>query len=110
VIGMPFDAIDDVRAFVLIPVIIVVLLILWFAVIPLLLILVDVLIVIVLFVVGLTTRVLFRRPWTVVATRHDGAEIKREVVGWRASRDAITVLRHEIEVGFAEPVAGVDPP
>ena len=109
-IDIPFDAIDDVRALVLIPVIIVVLLIMWFAVIPVLLILFDVLIVIVLFLVGLTTRVLLRRPWTVVATRHDGAEIQREVVGWRASRAAITSLRREIEVGFADAVPGVEPP
>ena len=103
-IPLDFDGIVVVLA------IIVALLLLWFLVIPLLLILFDVLIVIVLFLVGLTARVLLRRPWTVVATRHDGEEIQREVVGWRASRDAITTLRHEIEVGFAEPVAGVDPP
>ena len=103
-IPLDFDAIVVVLA------IIVALLLLWFLVIPLLLVLFDVLIVIVLFLAGLTTRVLFRRPWLIVATRHDGAEIQREVVGWRASRDAITTLRQEIEVGFAEPVAGVDPP
>lgn len=74
------------------------------------LILFDVLIVIVLFLVGVTTRELLRRPWTIVATRHDGAEIQREVVGWRASRDQIAALQHEIERGFAEAVPGFEPP
>jgi cobalamin biosynthesis protein CobD/CbiB len=103
-IPLDFDGIVVVLA------LIVALLILWFAVIPLLLVLFDVLIVIVLFLVGLATRVLLRRPWTVVATRHDGAEIQREVVGWRASRDEIAALRHEIERGFAEAVPGAEPP
>jgi hypothetical protein len=42
-----------------------------------------------------------RRPWTVVATRIDGIEIEREIVGWRASRDEIATLRQEIELGAA---------
>jgi fatty acid desaturase len=103
-IPLDFDGIVVVLA------IIVALLMLWFLVIPLLLILFDVLIVIVLFVVGLTTRVLFRRPWIIVATRDDGAEVQREVVGWRASCDEIAALRHEIELGIAEAVPRVEPP
>jgi hypothetical protein len=39
-----------------------------------------------------------------------GAEIQREVVGWRASRDAITTLRHEIELGLVSPVPSFEPP
>jgi hypothetical protein len=105
-IGIPldFDGIVVVLA------IIIVLLILWFAVIPLLLILFDILIVVVLFVVGLPARVFFRRPWIIVATRNDGAEIQREVVGWRASRDEMTALRHEIELGSPEAVTRVEQP
>jgi hypothetical protein len=100
----------DFDGIVVVVAIVAILLLLWFAVIPLLLILFDVLIVIALFSVGLTSRVLLRRPWTVVATRIDGVEITREVVGWSASRDEIAALRHEIEVGFAEAVPGGEPP
>jgi hypothetical protein len=110
VIDIPFDAIDDIRALVLIPVMIVVLLILWFAVIPVLLILFDVLIVIVLFLAGITARVLLRRPWTVVATSSDGVEIEREVVGWRASRDEMATLCRELEQGSIALPSPFEPP
>jgi hypothetical protein len=103
-IPVDFDGIVVVLA------IVAIFLLLWFAVIPLLLILFDVLIVIVLFLVGILARVFLRRPWIIVATRDDGAEIQREVVGWRASRDEITALRHEIELGIAEAVPRTEPP
>jgi hypothetical protein len=79
-------------------------------VIPLLLIVIDVILVVLLFIVGLLARVFLRRPWIIVATRDDGAEVQREVVGWRTSRDEIAALRHEIELGIAEAVRGVEPP
>ena len=59
-----------------------------------------VLVVFVLFVVGVAARVLLRRPWTIVATRDDGTEIEREVVGWRASRAQIESMRRALEGGF----------
>jgi hypothetical protein len=67
----------------------------------LLLIVIDAILVGVLFFAGLLARVFLRRPWTVVATRIDGIEIEREIVGWRASRDEIATLRQEIELGAA---------
>jgi hypothetical protein len=72
-------------------------------VIPLLLILFDILVVVVLFVAGVATRVLLRRPWTVVATRADFVEIEREVVGWRASREAMATMRTQVEQGLISP-------
>jgi hypothetical protein len=103
-IPVDFDGIVVVLA------IVAILLLLWFAVIPLLLIVIDVILVVLLFIVGLLARVFLRRPWIIVATRDDGAEVQREVVGWRASRDEIAALRHEIELGIAEAVRGVEPP
>jgi hypothetical protein len=94
------DVPDDFDVFVVIVAVILALLLLWFAVIPLLLVLFDVLVVFVLFVVGVAARVLLRRPWTIVATRDDGTEIEREVVGWRASRAQIESMRRALESGF----------
>src|SRR5688572_14189599 len=101
------DVPGDFDGIVVVLAIVAILLLLWFAVIPLLLIVIDVILVVVLFMVGLLARVFLRRPWIIVATRDDGAEIQREVVGWRASREAITSLRHEVELGIAEAVPGV---
>ena len=92
-----------------IAVVIVAVLLLWFLVFPLLLILIDVVLVVVLFLTGLAARVLLRRPWTVVATRTDGVEIEREVVGWRASRDEIAAMRQQIEQGLISPTEPTSP-
>jgi hypothetical protein len=95
------DIPGDLDAVVVVLAIVAILLLLWFAVFPLLLIVIDAILVGVLFFAGLLARVFLRRPWTVVATRNDGIEIEREIVGWRASRDEIATLRQEIELGAA---------
>ena len=99
----------DFDALVVVAIIIAALLLLWFLVVPLLLILVDVVVVLVLFAASLAARVLLRRPWTVVATRNDGVEIEREVVGWRASRDEIAAMRRQIEHGLISPTEPTSP-
>jgi hypothetical protein len=108
-----WDFIDipvDFDGIVVVLAIVALVLLLWFAVIPLLLIVVDVLVVVVVFLAGLLARLFLRRPWTIVATRIDGVEITRQAIGWRASRDAITTLRHEIELGLVSPVPSFEPP
>ena len=95
----------DFEVFAVVIAILVALLLLWFAVIPLLLVVFDLLVVMALFVFGLAARVLFRRPWTVVATRCDGVEIEREIVGWRASRAEVASLRRDLEIGSAQAAA-----
>jgi hypothetical protein len=102
---LDFPVGDDFGLLVIIGAVIAAVLLLWFAVIPLLLVLVDVLVVVVVFVVGVSARVLLRRPWTVVATRIDGVEIEREVVGWRDSRDEMVALRAQIERGEISPIS-----
>jgi len=104
--------VDDLGLLAIVLAVIAAALLLWFAVIPLLLILFDILVVLVLFIAGITARVLLRRPWTVVATRIDGVEIEREVVGWRASRDEMATMRKQLEQGLispAPPHAGPSP-
>ena len=103
------DIPGDLDVLAAVALVIVALLLLWFLVFPLLLILIDVVLVIVVFVAGLAARVLLRRPWTVVATRADGVEIEREVVGWRASRDEIAALRQQIEQGLISPTEPTSP-
>ena len=95
--------VDDLGLLAIVLAVIAAALLLWFAVIPLLLILFDILVVLVLFIAGITARVLLRRPWTVVATRIDGVEIEREVVGWRASRDEMATMRRQLEQGLISP-------
>jgi len=95
--------VDDLGLLAIVLAVIAAALLLWFAVIPLLLILFDILVVLVLFIAGITARVLLRRPWTVVATRIDGVEIEREVVGWRASRDEMATMRKQLEQGLISP-------
>ncbi len=54
-------------------------------VIPLLAALVDLLLLLLVGAMGVAARVLLGRPWVVEAVADDGRELRREVVGWRAS-------------------------
>ena len=66
--------------------------------IPLLLALLDVLVILLLAVVGVVTRVLFRRPWTVEAVSGQD-RVERQVVGWRRAGEEVALLAHAVEHG-----------
>jgi len=65
---------------------------------------IELLLVIVLFVFGVVSRVVFRRPWTVFAASKDQT-ITRSIVGWRASKREIEDLSARLQSGL-EPAPG----
>jgi hypothetical protein len=74
-------------------------LLLWFFVLPALIFVLDLALILLLAAFGIATRVLFRRPWDVVA-KTDGPPAERvelPVVGWRASGDYIDEVAYRIE-------------
>lgn len=70
-----------------------------FFLLPLAVLFVEVLVFLVLAAAGLLGRVAFRRPWRIEARADGGRTIRREVAGWRDSRDAIEQLASELERG-----------
>ncbi len=74
---------------------------------PLLLALFDLVIVVVAAVVGVASRVLFRRPWTVEALSADGERHEVRVVGWRSANDGVASIGSSIQHGIPlEPPMG----
>jgi hypothetical protein len=74
-------------------------LLLWFFVLPALIFVLDLALILLLAAFGIATRVLFRRPWDVVA-KTDGPPAERvelPVVGWRASGEYIDEVAYRIE-------------
>jgi hypothetical protein len=72
----------------------------WWLLLPLLLLLLDVVAVVVLMVVGVLSRVLFRRPWIVRATNGTGTDqVMLRVVGWRAARQARDEIAAKLRAG-----------
>jgi purine-cytosine permease-like protein len=67
--------------------------------IPALLALVDLVIVLLATLIGVLSRLLFRRPWTVEALATNGERHQEQVVGWRASGEAVSALARRIEFG-----------
>lgn len=74
---------------------------------PLLLAVVDVVIVLLVAVVGVTSRVLLRRPWTVGARRLDGkGSAEWRVSGWRASGALADDVARRLQAGQPLPPHG----
>src|SRR5262245_9837801 len=72
---------------------------LWFFVLPALVFVFDLVLIVVIAVIGIVGRLLFRRPWDVVATTN-GPPVERvelPVVGWRASGEYIDEVAYRIE-------------
>jgi hypothetical protein len=93
-------ALDDFPALAFAVGVVVALFLLWFFIIPALIFIGDLLFLVFVAAVGIALRVLFKRPWKVVAET-DGPPAERcefPVVGFRASGKAV----HEIEVRIQE--------
>ena len=77
---------------------VIVFLVVWFFVFPVLVLSLDILLVIFLALVGIATRVLFRRPWTVQAETR-GEQREWQVVGWGPSRATVAVIARALQKG-----------
>jgi hypothetical protein len=66
---------------------------------PLLVAAVDLVIVILLGLVGLVSRVAFRRPWDIEARASDGSTSSWRVVGWRASGRRLAEIKQALGAG-----------
>lgn len=85
-------------------------LLLVFVAVPLVFAVLDLVVVLLLAALGILTRVLFRRPWTIEATSDDGGRLRWRVKGWRASgakRDEIEGL---LATGILPPDADIAGP
>ncbi len=74
--------------------------IVWVVAIPLLLALVDIAILLLLFVLGVVGKMLFRRPWTVVATSSTGERREWKVRGLRRSRRVARTVEDALNSGI----------
>ena len=90
------DLLDDL--FVIVAVIAAVVFVVVFGI-PLLLAVFDTLFVIVVAAVGFISRVLFRRPWTVLVTSPSGETRSENVVGWRESGLRVKELASRARAG-----------
>lgn len=70
---------------------------------PLIFALVDALVLGLLTVLGIVTRVVFRRPWVVEATGDTSTRLTWRIVGWRASGDAVEVISRALAHGYPPP-------
>lgn len=86
--------------FVAVLAILVAALLLWWVVIPLLLLLLDGLIVFLLLLVGVSARLVLRRPWTVEAAG-EGYTHAVEVIGWRRALRARDGIANGLQTGGA---------
>jgi hypothetical protein len=77
---------------------IVVGLLFWFLLLPLLLLVLDFVVVLILLVLAVAGRVLFRRPWTVAATRDEDQHVT-EVVGWRNALHTRDDMAEKLRLG-----------
>ncbi|MGD9795829.1 MAG: hypothetical protein AB7V43_20370 [Acidimicrobiia bacterium] len=93
------DVGDSLSGFLIAIAVIIAALLLIFFGLPLLLALFDVVVVIVMAVVGVISRVVFRRPWSIDARSSTGERRSIEVVGLREGRRAIASLRDDIASG-----------
>jgi hypothetical protein len=71
----------------------------WFLLLPLLLLVLDFVVVLILLALAVAGRVLFRRPWTVAATR-DEERYVAEVVGWRNALHTRDELAEKLRLGY----------
>ncbi|HPB45406.1 MAG: hypothetical protein M9952_08900 [Microthrixaceae bacterium] len=71
--------------------------------IPLLIALGELALLLVLFVIGVVTKVVFRRPWTVEAIDHTGERHAWRVVGWRASGEVRNLVAERVTTTGAVP-------
>ncbi|WP_344130269.1 hypothetical protein [Luedemannella flava] len=81
----------------------------WWVLLPLLLLLVDIVVVILLAVVAAVARVLFRRPWTVEASRAVGdveEYFATDVVGWKAALRTRDEIADKLRAGYPPPIVG----
>jgi hypothetical protein len=98
--------VGDLDAVAIAVAVVAALLLAWFFVLPALIFLVDLLYLLLVAAIGIALRVLFRRPWNVVAET-DGPPAERmvlPVVGFRASGAKVAELGSTIERG-GEPLA-----
>ena len=71
----------------------------WFFVLPALIFVLDLALIVVIAVIGIASRVLFRRPWDVVASTNGppAERVELPVVGWKASGEYIEEVAYRIE-------------
>lgn len=100
---IPDPPIDDPGCLLALLAVVVAAVLAWFVVLPLLFLFVDVAVVVLIALVGAATRVLFRRPWKIVA-HTDGPPPGSHawgVIGFRASGAAPALIARELERGVA---------
>lgn len=64
---------------------------------PILFAAVELLVIVLLLMIGVLTKVLFRRPWTIDAVGPDDEYSAWQIVGWRASGRARVHVIHHLE-------------
>lgn len=100
--------VDSVTAALVVLAVILIALLAWFVLLPLLFLLVDAILVLVLAAAGVAARVLFRRPWMVVARADDPLQERVwDVVGFRASGRAVAGIAADLGRGL--PVERIGP-
>lgn len=107
-----FLDIGDVGAIGALLLVLGVVLLLIFVVVPLLALAVQVIVLLLALIVGVLLRVLFRRPWTVVARRtgvKGAGEHAWQVKGWRGSGDVVDAAAERLARGEALPPSGAWP-
>ena len=113
-VGNPFDLFDDGPFAILFAVVILFLIGLIFF--PVFALVIELIIVVLALVITLAAKVLFRRPWIVLAHTdgHPPEDLRWKVVGWRRTHEVMEGIRASLEAGVtflsphAEPIVVAD--
>lgn len=99
--------VDEFPAAMLVVAIIVALLLAWFFVFPVLVLLLDIVFLVMVSAAAVAGRVLFRRPWRIVATpaAPGAGPLVFHVRGLRASKAAVADIAAQLEAGLSPRVA-----
>lgn len=98
--GCGIDLIEGIFAVIFL--ILIIVLLFAFAI-PLLIAVVELLFLTVVIILGIASKVLFRRPWVIDATSPDGDVTEWRVVGWRKSAMTRDYVAHQIRLGAPVP-------
>jgi hypothetical protein len=63
----------------------------------------------ILLLIGILTRILLDRPWTIEATPDEGEALKWQATGWRASTERLDQIATLLESGITPPLDGPAP-
>lgn len=107
--GASVDLGGLIAAVLLVAVLFIATLLFWWLLLPLLLAVLEAVVVVILLVAGIVARVLFRRPWTVVAAGEAGLRLSVGVHGWRRALEVRDEVAERLRAGHPDPVGVLGP-